>query len=115
MEITFNLENSIGIISLKGDLNVLKVDAFRQQFLDWFSPNPHIRDMVVDLTDVAMIDSAGLGLLISFLKHVRERGGELRLCGIQKRVSLVFDITRTRQIFGIHDTLEEALQTFTAD
>ncbi len=113
MQISFKQQKSTGIIILDGDLNVVKVDAFRQEFNDWFSPNPEIINIVVDLTNVPMIDSAGLGLLIAFLKQVRERGGDLTLCGIQKRVSLVFDITRTKRIFGIFDTRELAVASFT--
>lgn len=112
MQITFSEKQDIGIIKLNGDLNVVKVDAFRQNFTEWFSPNNSLKNIVVDLTDVPMIDSAGLGLLIAFLKHARERGGELHIFGTQKRVRLVFDITRTRRIFGFHETLDEAIAAF---
>lgn len=112
MQISFKQVQGIGIIILDGDLNVVKVDTFRKQFDEWFSPNADIQNIVVDLTQVPMIDSAGLGLLIAILKQVRERGGDLTLCGIQKRVSLVFDITRTKRIFGTFDTQETAIASF---
>ncbi|MDF3129594.1 STAS domain-containing protein [Kiritimatiellaeota bacterium B1221] len=112
MQISFKQIKDTGIIILDGDLNVVKVDAFRQEFNEWFSPNTDLKDVVVDLSDVPMIDSAGLGLLIAFLKQVRERGGDLALCGIQKRVSLVFDITRTKRIFDIFETRELAIASF---
>lgn len=112
MQTTFKVLKNIGIIELDGDLNVVKVDQLREEFKNWLIANPALKNVVVDLTNVGMIDSAGLGLLISFLKQLRERGGELNLAGLQKRVGLVFDITRTRKIFGIFDDAEAAVDAF---
>jgi anti-sigma B factor antagonist len=112
MQITFSEQQGIGIIKLNGDLNVVKVDAFRRAFTEWFQANTSLKNIAIDLSEVPMVDSAGLGLLISFLKQARERGGKLHLFGTQKRVSLVFDITRTKRIFGFHETLDEAIAAF---
>lgn len=112
MQIEFKQKGNVGLIELKGDLNVVQVDAFREAFKNWFTPNPAIKNVVVDLSQVPMIDSAGLGLLIAFLKQIRERDGDLHLAGLQKRVRLVFEITRTKRIFGIYDSQAEAVAAF---
>jgi len=112
MNTTFNLQDTTGIMQIEGDLNVVKVEKLRGDFKNWMTANPTLKNVVVDLQKVGMLDSAGLGLLISFLKQVSERGGELHLSGLQKRVGLVFDITRTRRIFGIYDTVQDAVDAF---
>jgi anti-sigma B factor antagonist len=112
MQIEFKHQDNVGVIHLAGDLNVVQVDPFRQKFKDWFVANSSTKNVVIDLKEVPMIDSAGLGVLIGILKQVRERGGELKLAGMQKRVRLVFEITRTQRIFTVSESVKDAVESF---
>ncbi len=40
------------------------------------------RDFVLDLHDVAFVDSAGLGLLVRLLARLQTASGDLKLCGV---------------------------------
>jgi len=75
------------------------------------SPSPKI---VMDFSGVAHMSSSALGMLITLHKRIREKGGELRLCGIQPAILEVFVITRLNEIFAISQTREQALQTLNA-
>ncbi len=108
MQLTTALEDSIGIVTLQGDFNAAQVNSIRDSFKEWFDGNHGIQNVIMDFEGVGMIDSAGLGLLIALLKHVTNRGGDLKLVGLQKKVRLVFEITRTHRIFEIMDSIEEA-------
>jgi anti-sigma B factor antagonist len=66
---------------------------------------------VLDFSGVAHMSSSALGMLITLHKRIREKGGELRLCGIQPAIMEVFVITRLNEIFSICPTKEQALQT----
>lgn len=112
MQSDFIIENDLGILQLKGDFNVVQVDDFRQKFSIWFKANSGVKNVVVDMSEVTMVDSAGLGVLIAIIKQVTDRGGEMNLCGLMKRVRMVFEITRTHKIFSIYDDLGEAKQAF---
>jgi anti-sigma B factor antagonist len=72
------------------------------------APTPR---MIVDFTAVAHMSSSALGMLITLHKHVREKGGQLRLCGIGPAIYEVFVITRLNEIFQICKSREEAIQT----
>lgn len=109
MQADFSTQDSTGILTLSGDLNAVHVDVLRQKFKEWHQANTSVKNVVVDMGGVAMVDSAGLGVLIALLKQVAERGGDLRLANIQKRVRMVFEITRTHRLFDIFDSVEEAL------
>jgi anti-sigma B factor antagonist len=69
---------------------------------------------VLDFSSVAHMSSSALGMLITLHKRLREKGGELRLCGIQPAILEVFVITRLNEIFQICPTREQALQTLKA-
>lgn len=110
MQMEFSTKKDLGLIELSGDLNVVQVDPFRQQFNEWFLANPDVKHVVIDFHQVDMIDSAGLGSLVALLKRVNERGGSLGLAGLRKRVRLVFEITRTHRIFDMYSSVDEAFE-----
>ena len=68
--------------------------------------------LVFDLSQLGFVDSSGLGALLSCLRQVQARGGELKLCGMAKSVRALFELVRMHRIFHIFDTPEEAIQAF---
>lgn len=66
---------------------------------------------VLDFASVAHMSSSALGMLITLHKRIREKGGELRLSGIQPAILEVFVITRLNEIFTICQTRQQALDT----
>lgn len=65
--------------------------------------------IVLDLSHVTFIDSSGLGALLSCVRDLTTRGGELRVCCVQQRVMIMFDLVRLPKIIGVFDTLEAAV------
>ncbi len=51
--------------------------------------------MVIDLTGVEYVDSAGLGMLVYVYGTLQEKQGALRLCGVAPRVLSLFQMTKT--------------------
>jgi len=66
-------------------------------------------DLVVDLTGVGFIDSTGLGVLVSTLKHVRDSEGRLDVVVATPRVLKVFTLTGLDVVIPLHSTLDSAL------
>lgn len=65
--------------------------------------------LVIDLTDVGFIDSTGLGVLVTTLKHVREADGTLDVVVTSPRVLKVLALTGLDVVIPLHATLDEAL------
>jgi anti-sigma B factor antagonist len=110
MTTNFLIKDGIGGAVITGSLTSATVDTCREQFLTWWQVQPAIRNVVVDLSGVDFLDSAGLGLLVALLKRVSERGGDLKIAGLQKKVRMVFEITRAFKVFEIFETNAEAMQ-----
>jgi anti-sigma B factor antagonist len=66
--------------------------------------------VVLDLSQVRFVDSSGLGSILSCLRQMNAKGGELNLCGITKQVRALFDLVRMHRIFDIYDTRDEAVR-----
>ncbi|MEI8241726.1 MAG: STAS domain-containing protein [bacterium] len=110
MAATFQTRDGAGVVVLTGALTAAGVDSFREQFTSWWQSQPGLRNVVVDLAGVDFLDSSGLGTLIALLKRVSERGGDLKIAGLQKKVRMVFEITRAFKIFEIFDNADEAVK-----
>ncbi len=70
------------------------------------------REVILDLTRVRFIDSSGLGAMLSCLRQLSAKGGDLKLCGMTKQVRSIFELVRMHRIFDIYPTREEALCAF---
>lgn len=62
--------------------------------------------LVVDLTGIEFVDSAGIGALVSIFKTGRARGLTIRLAGAHPNVRAVLEIIKLDQIFEVHDDAE---------
>ena len=65
--------------------------------------------LVVDLSAVSYIDSAGLAALIQAMQKVEAYGGKFRLAGLQETVRSIFEISRLDQVFQIFTDVDAAL------
>jgi anti-anti-sigma factor len=70
---------------------------------------PDIDTLIVDLTDVAHIDSAGLSALLLAQRQMRIHDGELRLVGLNEDVQSLLAVTQLDRIFPVFNTINEAL------
>jgi anti-sigma B factor antagonist len=65
--------------------------------------------LVVDLSEVTYIDSAGLAALIEAMQKVKAYGGKFLLAGLQETVRSIFEISRLDQVFQIFADVNGAL------
>lgn len=67
--------------------------------------------VIVDLSGVSFLDSTGLGVLVTALKHVREADGTLDLVVTSPRVLKVFELTGLDVVIPIHEELGALLDS----
>ena len=64
-----------------------------------------VRKLVIDLTQVEFVDSAGLGLIMRAFGELEQAGGQLRVAGANEQVQRLFDITHTGTILKLDPDL----------
>lgn len=67
------------------------------------------RTVVLDLGNVEFLDSSGLSALVSGLRAMHARGGELVLASVPERVRTVLEVTRLLKVFELSESAEEFL------
>jgi anti-sigma B factor antagonist len=87
------------VVQARGALDVERAPALRRTLADLIDDGA--RSVVVDLRETPYLDSVGLGVLVGALKRARDRGGEVSLCGPQKNVYELIDLTGLTEVFVI--------------
>ena len=57
--------------------------------------------VVLDMAGVKFVDSSGLGALISLLRQLNARHGDLVLCEMAQTVRALFELMRMHRVFKI--------------
>jgi anti-anti-sigma factor len=68
--------------------------------------------IVVQTGEVSRVDSTGMGLLVRFLSHTRNRGGDLRLAAPPPFFSDLLRLTKLATLFRIYESEDEAIVSF---
>ena len=72
-------------------------------------------NFVLDMSDVALINSSGVGILIGALTAARNQSGDLRLAGISQKVADVLHMMKLDQVFQSYPTVDDAKQSYLLD
>jgi anti-sigma B factor antagonist len=83
-----------------------------QDIRDAVTALKHGTNVLVDMTEVSYIDSSGIGALVSASSRVRNRGGELKLFGLQERTETVLIHCGTPIRFDVHNDRDASLASF---
>jgi anti-sigma B factor antagonist len=68
--------------------------------------------IVLNLADVDYIDSSGIGEMVSGYTSVKNRGGELKLLNLTKKVHDLLQITKLYTVFEVHSDEQAAVRSF---
>lgn len=68
--------------------------------------------LVIDLGEVNYINSSALGVLISTHANYVKRGGQIKLCRLNKNLENIFVITKLSLIFDSYPSQMEAIASF---
>jgi anti-sigma B factor antagonist len=91
-----------------GDLDAFTVAQFR----DRLAHLPTSGHLVIDLSGVPFVDSAGLGALVGFIRRVRDHGGFVVLACNRPTLVRVLRMTGVDRIVPIAATVDKAIATF---
>ncbi len=69
-------------------------------------------NILINMSEVNFIDSAGLAALVVGMRRASEHDGVLHLFGLQKAVQIIFELSWLDKAFPIYDTETEAVEAF---
>lgn len=70
------------------------------------------KEFVLDLANVAFIDSSGLGTMVRLLTTTRQQRGDLKLCNVPQLIHKTLKVTNLTSLFDTHESEESAIAAF---
>jgi anti-anti-sigma factor len=107
----FTIDQRDGVTVFK--LNEPRLDSqnagqLKAEFL--ILAQPDVEKLIVDLSQVSHVDSAGLSALLLAERQQSAHGGDVRLVGVSDNVKSLLRITQLDRIFPMYATVNEAIQ-----
>jgi anti-sigma B factor antagonist len=94
LKLAHSNKDGIEIVDVEGEIDVVNKKNYQ---------------LVVNMEKVEFLDSTGLGVLVGGLKRVRAHDGSLDLVCTQERILKIFRITGLTKVFGIHESVDQAI------
>ncbi|GAB3465470.1 STAS domain-containing protein [Actinophytocola sediminis] len=103
------------VVSVRGELDLATVPVLREQLTGLSELASVPSPLVVDLSGLTFIGSAGLALLVDLNNQCVERGVLLALVATGSVVPRAIQVTALDQVFSVHASLDDALGTPAAE
>ncbi|MBV8476849.1 MAG: STAS domain-containing protein [Acidobacteria bacterium] len=111
MDINVRKRAQVQWVQLRGQLRMgAAVDSLRQTIEESLA-NGDVR-IVLNLAEVGMIDSSGIGLLVKFLASAKQRGGSVKLVQPSKFAAQTLRLVGVFNLFEVFDDDEKAVASF---
>ena len=107
LKLDHHAKDGIEVIDVQGEIDMYTAPRLRELLIDLVSKGSY--QLVVNMDKVGFLDSTGLGVLVGGLKRVRAHDGSLDLVCTQQRILKIFRITGLTKVFGIHQTVNQAI------
>lgn len=109
MEIKTRQNGIATIVDVVGDITLYNSPDVRKVVLDLLKEKK-VKRVIMNLTGVRYIDSAGVASLVEGLKVSRDLKSTFALFGLSRTAREVLELTRLIKVFEVYDNEEAALQ-----
>lgn len=104
LEINVETTDSHTLCRPVGELDAYTVGQFRESL----SELSEVTHLLIDLSEVPFMDSAGLGALIGGIRRTRESGGDVAVACSRPTLTRLLHTTGFDRIVAVTETVEEA-------
>ena len=107
---TFGLQGSEqggwAVLAVEGEVDLATAPRLREALINLVGEGQ--AQIIVDLSTTEFLDSTGLGAIVTGLKRVRAKDGDMRVVCTSPRVCKVFEITSLDRVIPLYASLDEA-------
>jgi len=101
------VQAATAVVALRGDLTLETAPPLGKKLLKL--SKKHKLVLVINLSELSSIDTAGIAILVEVLRTLNSRHGKLKLSGLSENYRRVLQLARLDRIFEVFDTVNAAL------
>lgn len=109
MKLEHYVENNICVLSITGDILQDGIEEIKP-YLRPFIEDQKIKGLLVNLENVNIINSSGVGLILSVFRSMEKRGASMALCNVRETTAEFLRIVNLHQVLNFYPTEKEALE-----
>ncbi|MBK8013477.1 MAG: STAS domain-containing protein [Deltaproteobacteria bacterium] len=103
-------QGDVTVFALKGNLDALTAPALKKEIEALLSARRI--NVVFDLRGLELIDSSGVGAIVSLFKRVRTLQGDVKIARLTGQPYEIFKLLRLDRAFEIYDGVDTAVRRF---
>lgn len=101
-------ENGASVFTVSGELDAYTAPDLRDALDEELAGGKSW--VVMDLTALTYLDSTGLGILVGTAKKCRQAEGDLAIACARPNLLKIFEISGTKEILNVVDSVEAAME-----
>ena len=87
------------VLKIEGTLDAVTAPELRSVVDELVSANR--KEVTLDLSALRLIDSSGVGVIVSLFKRVRAYGGQVKIVGLRDQPRAIFRLLRLDRVFPV--------------
>jgi len=105
-----SMYGDIRVLAVAGNLDSLTVPEVRPVIEQIVSSG--IRKVALDMSGLEVIDSSGIGAIVSLFKRVRGMSGDVKIVGVRGQPREILRLLGLERAFDIVPTIDDAARRF---
>ncbi|WP_437487014.1 STAS domain-containing protein [Sorangium sp. So ce1014] len=85
------------VVQFEGTLDAVTAPEFRTLVDELVAESR--QNITLELSSLRLIDSSGVGVIVSLFKRVRANGGQVRIVGLRDQPRAIFRLLRLDRVF----------------
>ena len=111
MKVNVRSEGDVSVVDLSGKITIGEGDVVLRETVESLLKEGRTK-LVLNLSRISYMDSAGIGELVACYKRSRDKGGHLKLLNPSGKVYDLLQLTKLEEIFETYRDEGEAIQSF---
>ncbi len=109
MEFCQRVVNGVVVADISGQIRISTQNECKEYF-DNLVKTYSNTNIILNMSGIGYINSAGIGMIIDTFKKFRKNGGRLVLCRLVSDIAKLFEVTKLDRFIEIYDNEEEAIK-----
>ncbi len=107
VNVTLTKQRTVAVVEVHGRVDTMSAPSLEQKVIEWIGSGEN--KLILDLSEMDYISSAGLRSLVVIAKRAKGQGGLVCCCALQGVVAKIFEVSGFSRLLPVYNTVGDAL------